>query len=200
MTGSARQNARRAKANRRMAVVLGLVVCGMVGLSFAAVPLYRFFCQVTGYGGTPQIADAVPDAPLERQMKIRFDANVAPALPWQFEPDVRQVTVKVGEPILIYYKARNMGEMATAGTATFNVTPLKVGQYFDKVQCFCFTEQILQPGQERDMGVSFFIDPALVEDPDLDEVQTITLSYTFFADPDSQLAPLSGSAKEDRVN
>ncbi|MBC6405711.1 MAG: cytochrome c oxidase assembly protein [Rhodospirillales bacterium] len=183
-----------------MAVVLGLVVCGMVGLSFAAVPLYRLFCQVTGYGGTPQIADAVPDAPFERQMKIRFDANVAPGLPWQFEPEVRQVTVKIGEPTLIYYKARNMGELATAGTATFNVTPLKVGQYFGKVQCFCFTEQVLQPGQEIDMGVSFFVDPALAEDPNLDEVKTVTLSYTFFADSGSELAPLPGSAKGDRVN
>ncbi len=189
------------RANGRLALLLGVVVCGMVGLSFAAVPLYDLFCQVTGYGGTTQVAESLPEETLERQMAVRFDSNVNPDLPWDFRPDVRQVTVKLGEPTLIFYKVRNRADVPTAGTATFNVTPLKAGQYFSKVQCFCFTEQVLQPGQEMDMGVSFFVDPALAEDPNLDEVKTITLSYTFFVDPDSELAALTADqAEADRVN
>ncbi len=182
-------------------MLLGLVACGMVGFSFAAVPLYELFCQVTGYGGTTQVSESAPEETLERQMVIRFDSNVDPDLPWDFQPDLRQVTVQLGESSLIFYKVRNLAEVPTAGTATFNVTPLKAGQYFSKVQCFCFTEQVLQPGQEMDMGVSFYVDPALAEDPNLDEVKTITLSYTFFVDPDSELAALSdGQAETDRVN
>lgn len=201
MAGS-RQGDRKARANGRLAMGLGALVCGMVGLSFAAVPLYELFCQVTGYGGTTQVSEAVPDEILEREMKIRFDANVSPDLPWAFQPDQRQVTVKLGEPTLIFYVAQNEAEVATAGTATFNVTPQKAGQYFNKVQCFCFTEQLLNPGQTMDMGVSFFVDPALAEDPNMAEVKTITLSYTFFVDPDSEMASLSLAEKEegDRVN
>ncbi|MEQ8655025.1 MAG: cytochrome c oxidase assembly protein [Kiloniellales bacterium] len=192
----------RKRANGRLAMGLGVLVCGMVGLSFAAVPLYELFCQVTGYGGTTQVSEAVPEEVLEREMKIRFDANVSPELPWTFQPEQRQVTVKLGEPTLIFYVATNQAEVATAGTATFNVTPQKAGQYFNKVQCFCFTEQLLNPGQQMDMGVSFFVDPALAEDPNLAEVKTITLSYTFFVDPDSELASLSTGeeAAADRVN
>ncbi len=192
---------RRKRANGRMALGLGALVCGMVGLSFAAVPLYELFCQVTGYGGTTQVAEAAPEEVLERQMNIRFDANVSPDLPWDFKPDVRQVTVKLGQSNLIFYTAVNQAEVATAGTATFNVTPQKAGQYFSKVQCFCFTEQVLNPGQKMDMGVSFFVDPALAEDPNLAEVKTITLSYTFFVDPDSELAALQTQESEAaRVN
>ncbi len=193
--------AKRGRANGRLALGLGVVVCGMVGLSFAAVPLYQLFCQVTGYGGTTQVAESAPELVLEREMKIRFDANVSPSLPWAFKPDLRQVTVKLGEPTLIFYTALNEAEVATAGTATFNVTPQKAGQYFGKTQCFCFSEQLLKPGQEMDMGVSFFVDPALVEDPNMDEVKTITLSYTFFVDPDSELASLPPTGGEaPRVN
>ncbi len=192
----------RKRSNGRLAMGLGVMVCGMVGLSFAAVPLYELFCQVTGYGGTTQVSEAMPDEILEREMKIRFDANVSPDLPWAFKPDQRQVSVKLGEPTLIFYVATNEAEVATAGTATFNVTPQKAGQYFNKVQCFCFTEQLLNPGQRMDMGVSFFVDPALAEDPNMAEVKTITLSYTFFVDPDSELAalPVTESEGQARVN
>lgn len=191
--GSSRRDP--ARGNRRLALVLTLVVGGMVGMAFAAVPLYRVFCQVTGYGGTTQVAAAAPDAVLERTVTVRFEGFVNRGLPWRFAPEQREVTLKVGEPGLVYFEARNLAARATAGTATFNVTPLKVGQYFNKVQCFCFTEQTLQPGETVDMGVSFFVDPAVAEDPNADEVRTITLSYTFYADPDA-LAPDGEEGRE----
>src|SRR5690606_32458145 len=152
---------------------------------FAAVPLYRIFCQVTGYGGTTQVAEAAPDHVLDRTMTIRFEGFVNRDLPWHFAPKQHSVTVKVGEPALIFFKAENLSDRPTAGVATVNVTPLKVGQYFSKVQCFCFSEQVLQPGESVDMGVSFFVDPAIAEDRNADEVGTITLSYTFFPDPEA---------------
>ncbi|GAB5468526.1 MAG: cytochrome c oxidase assembly protein [Rhodospirillales bacterium] len=188
------------RSNARVGLALGALVCGMVGLSFAAVPLYDLFCRITGYGGTTQVATAAPEEVLERRMSIRFDANVSPDLEWDFRPELRQIDVQVGEPTLMFYLVRSEAEVATVGTATFNVTPLKAGQYFNKVQCFCFTEQLLHPGQEMDMGVSFFVDPAIVDDPNLDDVQTITLSYTFFVDPDAEIAALPAEADETRVN
>ena len=172
----------RTRRNRRMGLVLAGVVAGMVGLSFAAVPLYSLFCQVTGYGGTTQVAEQVPDAPLERTIKVRFNADVNPGLPWRFQPEQREVEVKIGEPTLVFYSAHNLSARETHGTAVFNVTPLKAGQYFQKVDCFCFTEQKLNPGERVDMGVSFYIDPSVVEDASMDSVDTITLSYTFFKD------------------
>ncbi len=174
--------------NRRLAAILGLMSLGMVGMSFAAVPLYRLFCQITGYGGTTQVAEQAPDMVKERTLKIRFDANVNPGLPWTFRPEQLEVEVKVGESGLVFYMARNEAAVPTAGMATFNVTPLKAGQFFNKVACFCFDQQVLQPGEQVDMGVSFFIDPAIMNDRNLDDVNTITLSYTFFADPDANLA------------
>ncbi len=180
---------RRARGNGRLALTLGLVVCGMVGLSFAAVPLYRVFCQVTGYGGTTQVAEAAPDRVLDRTVTVRFEGFVNGKLPWRFAPEQREVTLKVGEPGLVFFKAENLADRPTAGVATFNVTPLKIGQYFNKVQCFCFNEQTLQPGETVDMGVSFFVDPAIDEDLNAAEVRTITLSYTFFSDPDALPGP-----------
>jgi cytochrome c oxidase assembly protein subunit 11 len=173
-----------ATRRRNGALVLALagVVAGMVGLSFAAVPLYRIFCQVTGYGGTTQRAELAPETAAERTMTIRFNADVNGDLPWAFEPVQREITVRVGESALALYRAENRGATPVTGTATFNVTPLKAGPYFDKIACFCFTAQTLAAGQVVDMPVSFFIDPAIVEDGNLDDVRTITLSYTFFRD------------------
>lgn len=171
------------RRNARTGLVLAGVAIGMVGLAFASVPLYRLFCQVTGFGGTTQIATAAPQAPVEaidRTMIIRFNADVDPKLPWSFQPNQRQVSVRVGETGLAIYTARNRGDAPVTGTATFNVTPLKAGKYFDKLQCFCFDEQRLEAGQEVEMAVSFFVDPAIMDDRNLDEVKTITLSYTFF--------------------
>ncbi len=179
---------RTAGRNLRTGLALSLVVVGMVGLSFAAVPLYRIFCQVTGYGGTTQVAEAAPEKASERIFTVRFDANVDPRLAWAFEPLQRAVEVRAGEQALVFYQARNLSDKTLVGTATFNVTPLKAGEYFNKVQCFCFSEQRLEPGETVDMAVSFYVDPSVSEDIDLDEVKTITLSYTFFEDPEAASA------------
>ena len=172
------------RRNARTGVVLTGVVAGMIGLSFASVPLYRLFCQVTGFGGTTQVAEAAPGAVSERVTKVRFNADTGPGLPWTFKPVQREIALKVGESGLAYYRARNLADVAVTGTSTFNVTPLKAGRYFSKVQCFCFDEQRLEAGQELDMAVSFFVDPAILSDRNLDDVTTITLSYTFFRAPD----------------
>jgi cytochrome c oxidase assembly protein subunit 11 len=167
--------------NGIVAVAAIAVVAGMSGLTyFGAVPLYRAFCNVTGYGGTTQRAAAVPATVGQRVITVRFNADIAPNMPWAFQPVAREVKVRVGEEKLIYYAAWNRAAVPITGTATFNVTPQKVGQYFDKVQCFCFTEQKLEPGQRVEMPVSFFIDPKIAQDRDMDDVTTITLSYTFF--------------------
>jgi cytochrome c oxidase assembly protein subunit 11 len=156
------------------------LVFGMVGLTFAASPLYRLFCQVTGYGGTTQRADAGADRVLDRLITIRFDANVDRSLGWHFAPAQRQVMLRVGETAEIAYQIRSAAQVATTGTAVFNVTPEQAGGYFNKIACFCFTEQTLSPGQTLDMPVVFFVDPAIADDPDLDYIDTITLSYTFY--------------------
>lgn len=171
----------RREKNARIALVLAAVACGMVAMAFAAVPLYRLFCQITGYGGTTQVAAGLPGTVDEREIVVRFDANVHPGLPWAFQPEVREVRLRVGESGLVFYKAENLAQYASTGVATFNVTPLQAGQYFNKVQCFCFDEQKLEPGASVEMGVSFFIDPAILSDGDMDSIHTITLSYTFFA-------------------
>ncbi len=170
-------------------MVLSAVVVGMVGLSFASVPLYRIFCQVTGYGGTTQVAENLPGASTsesDRVIEVRFNADVDPSLPWSFQPVQRSLFVRVGEPGLAFYRARNLSDRPVVGSATFNVTPLKTGEYFTKVQCFCFDEQKLEPGQEVDMAVSFYIDPEILEDRNVDEVKAITLSYTFFRQTDEE--------------
>ncbi len=171
------------RRNARTGVVLTGIVAGMIGLSFASVPLYRLFCQVTGYGGTTQVAEAAPGAVAERVIKVRFNADIGPGLPWYFKPVQREIALRVGESGLATFRARNLSDIAVTGTSTFNVTPLKAGQYFNKVQCFCFTKQRLAAGQELDMAVSFFVDPEILSDRNLDEVTTITLSYTFFRAP-----------------
>lgn len=176
----------RREKNARFALILAAAACAMLAMAFAAVPLYRLFCQVTGYGGTTQVAESAPAEVNDREIVVRFDANVHPGLPWAFQPEVRQVKLKLGEQGLVFYQARNLAKVATAGVATFNVTPDEAGQYFNKVQCFCFNEQRLDPGASVDMGVSFFVDPALLGDRAMDDVRTITLSYTFFAAPDEE--------------
>ena len=170
--------------NGRTALVLCGVVAGMIGLSFASVPLYRLFCQVTGFGGTTQVADALPDEIGERVVTVRFNADTHPGLPWAFQPEQRAVDIRVGESGLAFYKARNLAAQPATGISTFNVTPAKAGPYFNKVQCFCFENQELAPGEEMQMGVSFFVDPAIEDDPNMADVKTITLSYTFFASLD----------------
>jgi len=172
--------------NKATGLVLAGVALGMVGLAFAAVPLYTLFCQVTGYGGTSQVATAAPGAVNGRMMTIQFDASIERGMPWKFKAAQREVKVKIGEENLAFYTAHNPLDRPVMGTATYNVTPHKAGPYFSKIDCFCFTEQLLQPGQSVDMPVSFFVDPDILKDPDLDDVRTITLSYTFFEKPVSE--------------
>ncbi len=152
----------------------------MVGVSFAAVPLYDLFCRVTGFGGTTQVGDDTADVVLDRTMRVRFTADTDRNLPWSFRPETRELTLRIGEPALVYYEAVNTSDQPVAGMATYNVSPAKAGIYFVKVQCFCFNEQVLMPGQRMQMPVYFYVDPALAQDVNLDDVQVITLSYTFF--------------------
>jgi cytochrome c oxidase assembly protein subunit 11 len=171
----------RDRANRLTAAICGGVVVAMAGLSFAAVPLYQIFCQVTGYGGTTQRAEHAPTAAGERVITVHFNADIAGTnLPWTFAPVQNEVKVRVGEETLIAYHAVNKGSTPVTGTATFNVTPAKAGIYFQKIQCFCFSEQTLAAGESVDMPVSFFVDPDIVKDPNTRDVRNITLSYTFF--------------------
>lgn len=161
--------------------ILAGVVVGMVALSFASVPLYRIFCQVTGYGGTPNTqAVRVPDTASDRMVTVRFDSNVNSALPWRFKPEQRLMRVRLGDERLAFYEATNRAGRAITGTATFSVTPYKAAPYFSKIDCFCFTEQTLAAGQRVSMPVSFFVDPAIADDPNTRDVSTITLSYTFY--------------------
>jgi cytochrome c oxidase assembly protein subunit 11 len=160
-------------------LLVGLVAC-MTGLAFAAVPLYRLFCQVTGYGGVPQRAEQAPHEILDRTMRVRFDANVDRALPWSFTPVERVVEVKIGETGLAFFRASNNADTPIKGTAVFNVVPELAGRYFIKIECFCFKEQTLSAGASVEMPVTFFVDPKIVEDEDTNNIDEITLSYTFY--------------------
>src|ERR1700731_3111035 len=171
------------RRNGTTVALLAAVVCGMVGLSFASVPLYRLFCQATGFGGTTQRAIAAPGAVGDTLVTVRFDATTAPELGWDFHPLESAVRIHPGEQREVFFRAVNRTSETVTGTATFNVTPTKTGIYFDKLQCFCFNEQQLRPGESRDMGVVFFVDPDLLTDPSTSDVRTITLSYTMFRAP-----------------
>lgn len=163
------------------AVMLFGIAGGMVGLSFASVPLYRLFCQVTGYGGTPNTeAVSAPADMSETIVTVNFDANVNSGMPWDFKPVQHKIQVRLGEEILAHYTAKNISAKPVTGTATFSVTPYKAAPYFSKIDCFCFTEQMLLPGQEADMPVLFYVDPAILDDPSAKDVRLITLSYTFY--------------------
>ena len=180
--------ANRGKPSRVLALSLGLVAVGMVGMSFAAIPLYRVFCAVTGFGGTPQIGPETSHSVSNRTVTVRFNADVNPNLPWRFAPEQQQVTLKLGEQQVAFYTARNNAAVPVSGIAIYNVTPEKIGRYFHKTACFCFNEQTLAPGQEMQLPVSFWVDPALATDPSTADVTTITLSYTFFRSLDDAAA------------
>ena len=173
------------RRNRTTSLLLAAVVCGMVGLSFASVPLYRLFCQATGFSGTTQRAAAAPGQATDAVVTVRFDAMTAPELGWDFRPLETAVRVHPGEQRQVFFRAVNRTSETVTGTATYNVTPTKTGIYFDKLQCFCFNEQQLGPGESRDMSVVFFVDPDLLTDPNTSDVSTITLSYTMFRAPQS---------------
>ena len=184
------------RRNGATVLLLTTVVVGMAGLSFASVPLYRLFCQATGYGGTTQRAAAAPKQVADAVITVRFNAETAPDLGWEFRPVVAEIQVHPGEQREVIFRAVNRSSEPVTGTATYNVTPTKAGIYFDKLQCFCFTEQLLAPGESRDMGVAFFVDPDVLSDPGTSELRTITLSYTMFRVPDSG----SPSASANRRN
>jgi cytochrome c oxidase assembly protein subunit 11 len=168
------------RRNTILAFTLAGVIGGMLGLSFAAVPLYRLFCQVTGYGGIPRIDAGASPGAIERTITIRFNADVHSAMPWKFTPVQNEVRLRLGEEAVAFYAARNPTPTPVTGVATYNVTPEKVARYFHKTACFCFNEQTLTPGQEMSFPLSFWVDPAIADDPSTRDIHTITLSYTFF--------------------
>jgi len=171
---------RKVKRDVVIAATCGVVVAGMVGAAFASVPLYNWFCRTTGFGGTTQVSEVAPGQVLDRTLTIRFDSNVAPGLPWRFVPEQNTVQVRIGEVKTVYYKVINMAAREITAQAGYNVTPTTVGLYFHKINCFCFTEQTMKPGETRDMAVVFYVDPSIAKDTDQDPLNTITLSYTFF--------------------
>jgi cytochrome c oxidase assembly protein subunit 11 len=171
------------RANGRIAVWLVGLVGLMATLSFLAVPFYDWFCRTTGYGGTPQTVDSASDTILEETVTVHFDANTDKGMPWQFRPKVSEMKLRIGETAIAYYEAYNPTDRPVAGTASYNVAPEIAGGFFDKIDCFCFTEQVLQPGERVDMPVTFFVDPAIAKDRDAWQVRSITLSYTFYETP-----------------
>ena len=169
-----------ARKNGRTAAIFALIVVAMVGLAFASVPLYRVFCQVTGFAGTTQRSEAAPGEVVGKIISVRFDSNTATSLPWEFKPEKHVQRVAIGARQMAFYTARNLSDKPITGTATFNVTPNQAGPYFSKIQCFCFTEQTLKPGEEVRMPVVFYVDPKILDNPDGRDINEITLSYTFY--------------------
>jgi cytochrome c oxidase assembly protein subunit 11 len=179
-----------------VAAACGVFVAAMVGAAYAAVPFYTWFCRVTGLAGTTQVAAGAPTEVLGRRVTVRFDANVIGGLPWKFTPERTSVEVRIGEVVTVLYRATNESARETAGQAVYNVTPLNVGGYFQKINCFCFTEQRLKGGETREMPVVFYVDPALARDADQDTLDTITLSYSFYPlrEPPKPIADGAGAA------
>jgi cytochrome c oxidase assembly protein subunit 11 len=173
-----------------VAASCGVLVAGMVGMAYASVPFYDWFCRATGFGGKPQIATSAPKGAVGRTITVRFDGNVVGGLPWRFEPEQNEIQVKLGEVVTVNFAATNQAARETVGQAAYNVAPGTTGGYFQKINCFCFTEQRLGPGERREMPVVFYVDPALARDSELDDLNTITLSYSFYAvrDPGKPVA------------
>lgn len=188
------------RSNRVIASICAACFFGMIGVAYASVPLYEMFCRVTGYGGTTQRVEQYSDRILDREITVRFDANTAAGLPWDFKPVAREVTLKIGETAQAHYTATNLFSSPTYGRATFNVTPQIAGAYFNKVECFCFTDTALQPGETMDMPVVFFVDPDMVDVPELKNVKTITLSYTFFPQEEQKPVDMSQAQETIRIN
>jgi cytochrome c oxidase assembly protein subunit 11 len=184
-----------------VAFLCGSFVALMVGVSFAAVPLYSWFCRTTGFGGTTQVARSLPARESARTVTVRFDSNVAAGLPWRFEPERNTIDVRLGQVVTVYYKVINEAAHVTVGQAGYNVSPPTVGIFFEKINCFCFTRQTMQPGETRDMAVVFYVDPKLAKDSELDGVSTITLSYTFYPvrEPEQPVTEDSAQEKSGRI-
>jgi cytochrome c oxidase assembly protein subunit 11 len=185
---------RQKRRQTRLAFVLGGVALFMGGLAFAAVPLYSLICTAAGIGGATQRVSSASDRVVDQVMTVHFDANISPKLKWRFSPVLPEVSLKIGENKLIFYTISSREKRRVTGTATFNVTPEIVGKYFDKIECFCFTEQTLKPGESAELPVSFFIDPAILDDPDARDIREITLSYTFFPSAKAVSRPVKSTA------
>lgn len=182
-----------------VASICGGVVALMVGASYAAVPFYNWFCRVTGFNGTTQVATSAPaNGPIARKISVRFDSNVAPGLPWKFEPEQNEIEVNIGQVVTVFYTVTNQAARSTAAQAAYNVAPLTVGAYFQKINCFCFTEQTMAPGEKREMPVVFYVDPSIADDHENDGLNTITLSYTFYPMKDPVVKPLAASENDKR--
>ena len=180
-----------------VAAICGFGVVLMVGASYAAVPFYNWFCRTTGFNGTTQVATSAPSgAPLTRKIAVRFDSNVAGGLPWKFEPEQTEIEIRIGEVVTVFFNVTNQSARTTTGQAAYNVAPLTVGAYFQKINCFCFTEQTLAPGEKREMPVVFYVDPSIVKDSDNDGLNTITLSYTFYPLREPAAKPLAASESD----
>jgi cytochrome c oxidase assembly protein subunit 11 len=199
MTAISTDSVRRASRRRDVVVAAacGAFVAVMLGAAYAAVPLYNWFCRTTGFGGTTQVSTAGPSQSLGRSITVRFDANVAPGLPWRFVPEKNYVDVRIGEVLTVNYTVTNLAARDTVGQASYNVTPPTTGAYFQKINCFCFTEQSMKAGETREMPVVFYVDPALAQDAEQDGLNTITLSYTYFPvrQPDPLAASTQGSGR-----
>src|SRR6516164_6392398 len=199
--GAANQRAAKRSLRRDalVAAICGFVVVLMVGASYAAVPFYNWFCRATGFNGTTQVATGAPSAaPLSRKIAVRFDSNVAGGLPWKFEPEQTEIEVRIGEVTTVYYDVTNQSARTTTGQAAYNVAPLSVGAYFQKINCFCFTEQTFAPGEKREMPVVFYVDPSIVAEHDNDSLNTITLSYTFYPIREQATRPLAAGEADKR--
>ncbi|NRP18060.1 Cytochrome c oxidase assembly protein CtaG [Ensifer adhaerens] len=188
---------------RSNGVIVGTCVAfvvGMTGMAYAAVPLYDMFCRVTGYNGTTQRVEQASDVILDEKVKVTFDANTSGGLPWEFKPVQRDIDVRIGETVQVMYRAKNLSSKPTTGQATFNVTPMQAGAYFNKVQCFCFTETTLQPGEEMEMPVVFFVDPDMVNAVETKDIKTLTLSYTFYPrEPSKPVAQVKTGETENKL-
>jgi cytochrome c oxidase assembly protein subunit 11 len=168
-----------------VASLCGAVVALMIGASFAAVPFYDWFCRQTGYGGVTQVSEKGPEQVLGRTIGVRFDSNVGPGLPWKFKPEQNEIKIHIGEVATVHYEVTNLAAREISAQAGYNVSPPQVGAYFNKINCFCFTRQTMQPGETREMTVVFYVDPLIAKDSDEDSLSTITLSYTFYRLPDA---------------
>jgi len=186
------------RRDKIVAVSCGLFVAAMVGAAYASVPFYNWFCRATGYNGTPQIASSAPSGTVDRKITIRFDANVGPGLPWNFTPEQNSIEVKLGEVVTVHYNVINQAARPITASAAYNVTPLSVGSYFNKINCFCFTEQSLKAGEKRELAVVFYVDPAIAKDADGADINTITLSYTFYQQREPSRPVADGASPEKR--
>jgi cytochrome c oxidase assembly protein subunit 11 len=201
MRGSADQRGQTGASRRDLLVgfLCGGLVAVMIGASFAAVPFYSWFCRTTGYGGTPQVSKQAPAQTSDRTITVRFDSNVAAGLPWRFEPERTSIDVKLGQVVTVYYAVTNEAARATTGQAGYNVSPPTAGIYFEKINCFCFTEQTMKPGEKRDMAVVFYVDAKLAADSEQDSLNLITLSYTFYPVRPAPAPAHAGAEKDQAV-